>query len=232
MRFPECSRGSAPNRLALSVRQTFVAVTFVGLALAGCSSNSPTAPTTHQNLVLMARFDSVLGTLDPDVQARRREQFSEVITLLAFGAPVQTVQLSVNGTAQPYSAVGGFIVSDDIEGNPSDSAYTLLLWRGDAADTLASVVTFDGLSAFELTDSSTHVGSTGQASGAAQAAAPHASCTSFLDHLPPDVSVPSGLTCQLESVTVSASGDTDAPGTFALGAQMVTSVRVDGQTGS
>ncbi len=232
MRFLEGMRGHGSRRRSVTVRQALVAAALCGVALAGCSSDSVTGPTTSQNVVLMARFDSVLGTLDPGTQARRRELFSKAITLLAFGAPVQTVRLTMNGTTQSYSGVGGFIVSDDVEGHPSDSAYTLLAWRGDAADTLAQVAVFEQLSTFELTFDTTHVGSVGQANGSAQAGAPHDSCTSYLAQLPPDVNVPGGLTCTLESVTVSASGTTDTPGTFALPSQTVTGVRVDGQTGS
>lgn len=233
MRFLRDSLPGAFHGRALTVRQALVATVLFGVAVAGCSSDSVTAPpTTSQNVVLMARFDSVLGTLDPGTQARRRELFSKAITLLAFGAPVQNVRLTVNGTTQSYSGVGGFIVSDDVEGNPTDSAYTLLAWRGVAADTLAQVAVFEHLSTFEVTFDTTHVGSVGQANGSAQAQAPHDSCTSYLDHLPPDVNVPSGLTCKLESVTVSASGNTDTPGTFAVPSQLVAGVRVDGQTGS
>lgn len=232
MRFLETMPGAASHRRAVTVRQALAVAAVCGVALAGCSSDSVTAPpATNQNVVLMARFDSVLGTLDPGTQARRRDLFSKAITLLAFGAPVQNVRLTVNGATQSYSGVGGFIVSDDIEGHPSDSAYTLIAWRGDAADTLAQVAVFEQLSTFELTFDTTHIGSIGQANGTARAAAPHDSCTSYLDHLPPDVSVPSGLTCKLESVTVSASGNTDAPGTFAFSSQLVAGVRVDGQTG-
>ncbi len=233
MRFSESLPGDPSYRRARTVRRAFVTAALCGVAIAGCSGDSVTAPpTTSQNVVLMARFDSVLGTLDPGTQARRRELFSKAITLLAFGAPVQNVRLTVNGTTQSYSGVGGFIVNDDVEGHPSDSAYTLIAWRGDAADTLAQVAVFEQLSTFELTFDTTHVGSIGQANGTAQAAAPHDTCTSYLDHLPSDVNVPNGLTCRLESVTVSASGNTDTPGTFAFPSQVVAGVRVDGQSGS
>lgn len=207
-------------------------------ALAGCSSDSAMGPTTNQNVALMARFDSVFGTLNPDTQARRREQFSEVITLLAFGAPVQTVQITQNDTTQSYSGVGALLVSDDVEGQPQDSAYTLLAWRGDAADTLVTVVLLQNFSSFELTDAARHVVSTGQSAGAAQSQAPRATCTSYLDKLPSDVQVPSGLTCHNEAVTISASGNTlttgsqTGTGTFAVPSQTVQSVRVEGQSGT
>ncbi|HKV50421.1 MAG TPA: hypothetical protein VJO52_04400 [Gemmatimonadaceae bacterium] len=232
MRFLENGLRGATRGRAFCVRQTLVSGIVLGIAIAGCSSDLVTAPpTTSQNVALMARFDSVLGTLDPDTQARRRELYSKAITLLAFGAPVQNVHITVNGTTQSYSGVGGFIVSDDVEGNPTDSAYTLMAWRGDAADTLSQVAVFEQVSTFEITYGTTHVGSIGQANGAVQAQAPHDSCTSYLDHLPPDVSVPNGLTCKLESVTLSASGNTDMPGTFAFPSQVVAGVRVDGHVG-
>ena len=237
MRLFALSRRGANRVRHLIVRQALVPLALCGAAAAGCSGYSATGPTPNQNIQLMARFDSVLATLDPVTQARRREQLTEVITLLAFGAPVETVQLTVNGTTRSYSGVGGFIVSDDIGGHAVDSAYTLLAWHGDAADTLASVAIFHGSSTFELTDSATHVGSTGAATGIAQAASLHDGCTSYLDHLPPDVSVPGGLSCERQRVTAAASGSTDdhaAPGSgsFALPSQSVSGVRVEGRTGS
>jgi hypothetical protein len=237
MRFTPRGSSGERSRNGL-VRRTIVALVIAGGALAGCSSDHVTGPTTNQNVELMARFDSVLGTLDPGTQARRGIQFTEVITLLAFGAPVQTVQITQDGTTQSYSGVGTFIVSDDVEGNPQDSAYTLLAWRGDFADTLISVVMFQGVSSFEVTDASRHVVSTGQPVSSAIAQPPGDTCTTYLDHLPPDVDIPSGLTCRNEAVTVSASGNTlttgsqTSTGTFAVPSQSVRSVRIEGQSGT
>ncbi|HEY7876899.1 MAG TPA: hypothetical protein VIC55_01665 [Gemmatimonadaceae bacterium] len=219
----------------LAAAPQLLALAMVAALLAACSSDSVTRPTTTGNIELMARFDSVLVALGPD-QGARSTQLSALITLLGLGAPVQSVSVSIDGNAATYSAVGGYEVSDDVEGHPSDSVYAVLAWRGDHADTLALVLIFQDLVDASLTTSDSAFQST-TGSGSVTAAAPNGTCTSYVDHLPTGITIPPGLTCQLETATPSADvqvASSDAqPVThhLVLPSQSVPGIRIEGQTG-
>ncbi|HKB52703.1 MAG TPA: hypothetical protein VKD22_01810 [Ramlibacter sp.] len=177
----------------------------------------------------MAHFDSLRTASSPDSESQRRTQLAGVITLLALGAPVHDVQLTTNDQTVTYSSVAAFEVTDDIEGNPADSAFTILAWRGDDADTLVTLEIFHQASGLVFSAGSVVVGASG-ATGTATAQAPNGACTSFLDHLPPDVTVPPGITCQLQTTTASATGNFNG-GTFTLPSQTIKGIRIEGQTG-
>ena len=200
----------------------------VGAVLAACSSDT-TAPKTNQTIALMAHFDSLRAASSPDSESQRRTQLAGAITLLALGAPVHDVQIATNGSTVTYSSVAAFEVTDDIEGHPADSAFTIIAWTGDNADTLVTLEIFHQASGLVFSAGSVVMGSSG-ATGSATAQAPNGACTSLLDHLPPDVTVPPGIACQLETTTATATGTFNG-GTFTLPSQTIKGIRIEGQVG-
>jgi len=142
---------------------------------------------------------------------------------------VHDVQITTNGSTVTYSSVAAFEVTDDIEGTPADSAFTIVAWTGDDADTLVTLEVFHQASGLVFSAGSVVLGSSG-ATGTATAEAPNGTCTSLLDHLPPDVTVPPGITCQLETTTATATGNFNG-GTFTLPSQTIKGIRIEGQTG-
>lgn len=204
------------------------ATVVAGAVVSACSSDS-TAPQINQSIALMAHFDSLIALSDPDSEAERRTQLSGAITLLALGASEHDVQLTTNNTTLTYSSVAAFEVTDDIEGHPADSAFTIIAWRGDDADTLVTLEVFHQASGLVMSVGSVVLGSSG-ATGSAMAQAPNGNCTSLLDHLPPDVTVPPGISCQLETTTATATGNFNG-GTFTLPSQAIKGIRIEGQVG-
>lgn len=204
--------------------------------MAACSG-APTAPTTNQNVALMEHFDSALAALGPDTIGPRQTQLIDVITLLSLGASVQPVRIGVNGTTQSYSGIGGYEVTDNNIEEPWDSAYTMIAWRGSGADTVVTLAIFDGISTFEITDGA-RLTVIGGSLGSVRPQAPHGSCTSFAGQRPPDVAVPPGLRCNLQTVIVSATGmgSFGAPlkglDTLSVPSQSITGIRVEGPAGS
>ncbi|HTL96374.1 MAG TPA: hypothetical protein VL157_12570 [Gemmatimonadaceae bacterium] len=216
-------------RLSLARRFVLLSATVVvGTLLAACSSDS-TGPRTNQTIALMAHLDSLRVASSPDSESERRTQLAGAITLLALGAPVHDVQITTNSSTVTYSSVAAFEVTDDIEGTPADSAFTIVAWTGDAADTLVTLEVFHQASGLVFSAGSVVLGSSG-ATGTATAQAPNGTCTSLLDHLPPDVTVPPGITCQLETTTATATGNFNG-GTFTLPSQTIKGIRIEGQTG-
>ena len=216
-------------RLSLARRLTLLSVTVAtGALLAACSSDS-TGPHTNQTIALMAHLDSLRVASSPDSESERRTQLAGAITLLALGAPLYDVQITTNGSTVTYSSVAAFEVTDDIEGTPADSAFTIVAWTGDDADTLVTLEVFHQASGLVFSAGSVVLGSSG-ATGTATAEAPNGTCTSLLDHLPPDVTVPPGITCQLETTTATATGNFNG-GTFTLPSQTIKGIRIEGQTG-
>ena len=211
----------------VSIRPLVASVVCVALA-AACSSDS-TAPQQNQNIALMAHFDSLRASSSPDSESERRTQLAGAITLLALGAPVHDVQLTTNGQTVTYSSVAAFEVTDDIEGNPADSAFTIIGWRGDDADTLVTLQIFHQASGLVVSVGSVVAGAAG-ASGSATAQPPNGACASLLDHLPSDITVPPGISCQLETTTASAGGTFNGAA-FSLPSQPIKGVRVEGQSG-
>jgi hypothetical protein len=211
----------------VSIRPLVASVVCVALA-AACSSDS-TAPQQNQNIALMAHFDSLRASSSPDSESERRTQLAGAITLLALGAPVHDVQLTTNGQTVTYSSVAAFEVTDDIEGNPADSAFTIIGWRGDDADTLVTLQIFHQASGLVVSVGSVVAGAAG-ASGSATAQPPNGACASLLDRLPSDITVPPGISCQLETTTASAGGAFNGAA-FSLPSQPIKGVRVEGQSG-
>ena len=197
--------------------------------LAACSSDS-TAPQTNQAIALMAHFDSLRAASSPDSESERRTQLAGAITLLALGAPVHDVQITTNSTTLTYSSVAAFEVTDAIQGPPADSAFRIIAWRGEAADTLLTLEIFHQASGLVFVAGAVVLGSTG-ATGTATAQAPNGNCTSLLDHLPPDVTIPPGIACRLETTTATATGNFNG-GTFTLPSQAIKGIRIAGQAGS
>ena len=234
MRLLSDLRGGADRIARRSVRHG--AVVAVVAAMAACSGASPTAPTTSENVALMDHFDSALAALGPDTIGPRETQLIDVITLLSLGAPVQTVRIGINGTTQSYSGIGGYEVTDNNIEEPWDSAYKMIAWRGSGADTVLTLAIFDGISTFEITDgvSLTVIGGS---LGSVRPQAPHGSCTSFAGQRPPDVAVPPGLRCNLQTVTVSATGmgSLGVPlrgmDTLSVPSQSIRGIRVEGPAG-
>lgn len=204
-------------------------------AVAACSSDSVTRPTTTDNVTLIGHFDSVRTELNAPGSIRDT-QLTALITLLGLGAPVQNITLSVDGTSSTYKAVGGYEVSDDIEGHAADSVYALVAWQGDDADSVALFLVFQDLVDAALTTSDSSFASGAGATGTVTAAAPNGSCTSYIDHLPPDITIPPGLACLLETATpqadatVSSDGDTPSSHHLVLPSQAVNGIRIEGQT--
>lgn len=218
-----CVRFPQVRRFAL-----LSATVLAGAVVAACSSDT-TAPQTNQTIALMAHLDSLRTSADPDSEAERRTQLAGAITLLALGATEHDVQLTTNNTTLTYSSVAAFEVTDDIEGNPADSAFTIIAWRGDDADTLVTLEIFHQASGLVMSAGSVVLGSSG-ATGSATAQAPNGTCTSLLDHLPPDVTVPPGIACQPETTTATATGNFNG-GTFTLPSQAIKGIRIEGQVG-
>lgn len=218
-----CVRFPQVRRFAL-LSATVVA----GAVVAACSSDS-TAPQTNQTIALMAHLDSLRASADPDSEAERRTQLAGAITLLALGGPEHDVQLTTNNTTLTYSSVAAFEVTDDIEGHPADSAFTIVAWRGAAADTLVTLEIFHQASGLVMSAGTVVLGSSG-ATGSATAQAPNGNCTSLLAHLPADVTVPPGIACLLETTTATATGNFNG-GTFTLPSQAIKGIRIEGQVG-
>lgn len=210
-------------------RFALLAVTVAaGALLAACSSDS-TAPQTNQTIALMAHFDSLRAASSPDSESERRTQLASAITLLALGAPVHDVQITTNSSTVTYSSVAALEVTDDIEGHPADSAFAIIAWTGDAADTLVTLEIFHQASGLVLSAGAVVMGSSG-ATGSATAQPPNGACTSLLDHLPSDITVPPGIACQLETTTATATGNFNG-GTFTLPSQTIKGIRIEGQVG-
>lgn len=219
---PDCHRFLARSR-ALPV---FVLA--VGALVSACSSDS-TGPKTNQTIALMAHLDSLRAASSPDSEPERRTQLAGVITLLALGAPVHDVQITTNSTTVTYSSVAALEVTDDIEGHPADSAFTIVAWTGADADTLVTLEIFHQASGLVFSAGSVVMGSSG-ATGSATAHAPNGTCTSLLDHLPSDITIPPGLACQLETTTATATGNFNG-GIFTLPSQTIKGIRIEGQVG-
>jgi len=221
-----------PNRhfdlLHMRARAFPLLVVTVGALLAACSSDS-TGPRTNQTVALMAHLDSLRVASSPDSESERRTQLAGVITLLALGAPVHDVQITSNGTTVTYSSVAAFEVTDNIEGPPADSAFRIVAWTGDDADTLVTLEIFHQASGLVFAAGSSVLGSSG-GTGSATAQAPNGRCTQFLDHLPADVTIPPGIACQLETTTAAATGNFNG-GTFTLDSQAIKGIRIEGQPG-
>ncbi len=221
-----------PNSVVRSSRARRFALLSVTIAagafLAACSSDS-TAPRTNQTIALMAHFDSLRAASSPDSESERRTQLAGAITLLALGAPVHDVQITTNSSTVTYSAVAAFEVTDDIEGHPADSAFAVIAWTGDNADTLVTLEIFHQASGLVFSAGAAVMGSSG-ATGSATAQAPNGTCTSLLDHLPSDITVPPGITCQMETTTATATGNFNG-GTFTLPSQTIKGIRIEGQVG-
>jgi len=201
----------------------------VCVALAAACSSDATAPQQNQNIALMAHFDSLRASSSPDSESERRTQLAGAITLLALGAPVHDVQLTTNGQTVTYSSVAAFEVTDDIEGNPADSAFTIIGWRGGDADTLVTLQIFHQASGLVMSAGSVVAGSAGTGASAT-AQQPNGACASLLGHLPPDISVPPGISCELETTTASAAGTFNGAA-FSLPSQPIKGVRIEGQSG-
>lgn len=215
-------------RSSHALRLTFLgAMALAAALLAACSSDS-TGPQANQTIALMAHLDS-LRVASPDSESERRTQLAGAITLLALGGSEHDVQLTTNNTTLTYSSVAAFEVTDDIEGNPADSAFTIIAWRGDNADTLVTLEIFHQASGLVFSAGGVVLGSSG-ATGTATAQAPNGTCTSLLDHLPPDVTVPPGIACQLETTTATAMGNFNGA-TFTLPSQAIKGIRIEGQVG-
>lgn len=200
-----------------------------GVALLSACSSDSTGPKMNQTIALMAHFDSLRAASSPDSESERRTQLAGAITLLALGAPVHDVQLTTNGTTVTYSSVAAFEVTDDIEGHPADSAFTILAWSGDTADTLVTLEIFHQASGLVVSAGSVVMGASG-ATGTATAQAPNGTCPSLLDHLPPDITVPPGIACRLETTTATATGTFNGAA-FALPSQAIKGIRIEGQVG-
>ena len=223
----------------MSTSRSFAIVGACALAavIAGCSDSGTGPKPQPQNIELMARFDSVLTGLDPNTQNVRSAQLFSLIAVLSVGAPVQSVDVTVDGTSRTYSAVGVYEVTDDIEGNPSDSAYVLVAWRGDRADSLFTFEVFGelGQAAFTTDDSAF---TTLTAAGTVTAGTPNGTCTTYLDHLPPGFEPPTSLQCSLETATPSmdatlASAEDDSHTHHVVRpSQSVPGVRVEAQPGT
>lgn len=218
-----CVRQFRARRIA-----SFSLAVVAGALLAACSSDS-TAPQRNQTIALMAHFDSLRAASSPDSESQRRAQLAGAITLLALGAPVHDVQLTTNGSTVTYSSVAAFEVTDDIEGHPADSAFAIIAWTGDNADTLVTLEIFHQASGLVFSAGSLVLGSSG-ATGSATAQAPNGGCTSLLDHLPADITIPPGITCKLETTTATATGNFNGD-TFTLPSQAIKGIRIEGQVG-
>jgi len=106
---------------------------------------------------------------------------------------------------------------------------TIVAWTGANADTLVTLEIFHQASGLVFAAGSAVLGSS-SGTGSATAQAPNGTCTQFLDHLPPDVTIPPGIACQRETTTATATGNFNG-GTFTLASQAIKGIRIEGQTG-
>lgn len=166
-------------------------------ALASCSSDSAVGPTVSGNIALMAHFDSLMATA-PGVRA---QQMRIVIVMLAFGAPVQHMTVTLGDQVQ-YSAVAALVVGDDTAGHPVDSLYEVLAWRNDTAHTVLDLEVSD--TAVNGLWTSDHDFGFVAARAAWSVRRAPGRCTSFADRAPPDVHLPANEACTKAAVTVSA----------------------------
>lgn len=156
----------------------------------GCSSDSVTGPTTHDNAALILHFDSLTHSTSGD----RPATYGEIATALAQGAPVGTGTITVNGAtvhvhlvAQREIGVTG--------GAPFDSVTIVAAWQGDGSDTaivfIQSGSSVASLSAIGATSSEDFGGTASVVPGALGA-----SCTPFT--APLDLGVPTPISCALQ----------------------------------
>jgi len=196
------------------------------MVLVACSSGSATGPTTSRNAQLIAHFDS----LAVGAQPLRATEFRMMSVSLALGAPVVDATITLNGTARHYSLIAQYDVNDPADA-PFDSTLSMFAWRGSNADTIVAFWYADGGSV-ELslsTPSTFALVPFGPGTGSALVSSQGGGCTSFLNAVGPTDTVPSGVSCRLETIAVSATGTLQGgnPSSQTLTfAQPVTAVRV------
>ncbi|HEX5180979.1 MAG TPA: hypothetical protein VFW04_16735 [Gemmatimonadaceae bacterium] len=207
---------------SLRMRSTVV-LAIATLALAACSSDSVTGPTTNQNAQLILRFDSLHNATADE---SRSSAMLDIAQILAEGAPVATGTVMVNGVAEQYHMTAELQVLDE-QGAPVDSQYSVAAWKGDGTD---SIVVFNASAGFVAVLVGTPAGSgefIGQGAPTLTLGAPGAACVSFLSVTPPDVSAPTPVTCQRQSTTVAFDAESVVGSTFALPSQSVAGIRLE-----
>jgi len=188
----------------------------VGLAAAAtaCVDSLSTAPTTSHNARLIAHFDSLSQTASPEHAA----QLSDIVIELAEGAAVGHVNIELGTGVATYSVVARYEIVDDA-GTPVDSDLIVSAWRGEDADTIASLQ-YAPESVFSAT-----------VAGAATPSDLHGACASFTSALPPGIFIPPALSCRFEKVGVLATGTLTDNGAasvdFTLPGQTIAAIRYE-----
>ena len=208
---------------------------FVGLVLSaalaiGCSSESTTGPTKQDRQALAVKLDAARNA---SRDSGRVEMLNGMLQILALGAPVDTVVVSIDGAQARYPALAGTFIQA-VGGVPSESLYVAFAWHGDPVDTVFefAIVNFGpSIAGFQIAPSDTSFGASPSAiTYQFNASAPAGSCTNLLTQVPADVHVPPEVQCLRQTVSASMTAPlqfTNAPTvTIALPQQSVKSVRL------
>ena len=103
---------------------------------AACSGSGIVAPTTANNATLLQQFATLKAQADSSGNGAQSNEDLFVIQMLSLGAPVNQLTVTLDGTRVGISATAALVVLTDTLGNPVDSAYTFIGWRGASADTM------------------------------------------------------------------------------------------------
>lgn len=202
-----CTRGALAGLAAVAM-------------VVGCSSDSTTGPTTRDNAALILHFDSLKNSTSGNPSII----YYDIVELLAEGAPVGTGTITVNGVPRRMNIIA-MSTLEMTNGVPWDSAYTVVAWQGDGADTAIAFVQTAALNTFAaFGDSSYHsVGGTVSIVPGALGG----SCTSFA--APGDVEIFTPIECHLQRSTDAFSavlGGDNTP-TVALPSQSVSGIHIE-----
>jgi hypothetical protein len=170
---------SARTRLAVPL---FAATVFA----VACSSNTPTGPDTSHNAALARHFETLLDAST----GFRATIYSDIVAMLAQGAPVDTGTITVNGATQRVSVITERSVRL-LNGAPLDSQFAIAAWNGDGTD---SVILFDqSVGTFTLWAFGEAAGEDTGGSLLVVSSPPGAQCREFLSAALPDIDIPAPL---------------------------------------
>ncbi|HXE60420.1 MAG TPA: hypothetical protein VN607_06915, partial [Gemmatimonadaceae bacterium] len=166
-----------------------------------CSSDSISAPTHEARLEAAAQLDSALDTS----VGSRFTVIDFALNILGQGAPVDTITIVTNRQPTAYSAVGAYFVQP-VLGQPSDSAYVLIAWRGDPIDTILEVFDHHGVNAtLYQRNAVASLSAPNATTGQVSASRPNGSCAPLHTNVPPDVQLITNLSCQRQTVAAAVS---------------------------
>ncbi len=186
-----------PSITSTRTRQA-LAVLAAAAVVIGCSSDSMTSPTTRDNAALILHFDSLRNSSF----GNKAIIYYDVVELLVEGAPVGTGTITVNGVPRRMNIIAERTL-EVTNGVPWDSAYSVIAWQGDGADTAIAFVQTAALNTFAaFGEASSH------SVGGTVAIAPGAlgaTCTPF--SAPGDIDLIPPLECHLQRATAAFSAD-------------------------